>query len=112
MRDAGARVVVVSNWDRSLPGALDQAGLGALVDGVVSSAEVGHAKPAPEPFRAGLELAGVEAAEALFVGDSPETDIEGAQRRGHPRHARGPRRARRRPASSRCARSRRVPSLF
>ena len=82
VRAAGARVVVVSNWDRSLPEALGQAGLGELIDGVVSSAEVGRAKPAPEPFRAGLELAAVEAADALFVGDSPETDIEGAQAAG------------------------------
>jgi len=82
LRAAGVRVVVVSNWDRSLGQALDRAGLGALVDGVVSSAEVGRAKPAPEPFRAGLELAGVEAGDALFVGDSPDTDIEGARAAG------------------------------
>lgn len=82
LRSAGVRVVVVSNWDRSLPTALAQAGLGALVDGVVSSAEVGRAKPAPEPFRAGLELAGAAAGDALFVGDSPDTDIAGARGAG------------------------------
>ncbi|HEX5909308.1 MAG TPA: HAD family hydrolase [Thermoleophilaceae bacterium] len=82
LRGAGARVVVVSNWDRSLGRALDQAGLGGLVDGVVSSAEVGRAKPAPEPFTAGLELAGARAEDALFVGDSPDTDIEGARAAG------------------------------
>ncbi len=82
VRRAGARVVVVSNWDRSLGQALDRAGLGGLVDGVVSSAEVGRAKPAPEPFRAGLELAGAGAQDALFVGDSPDTDIEGARAAG------------------------------
>ncbi|HYI37527.1 MAG TPA: HAD family hydrolase [Thermoleophilaceae bacterium] len=82
VRAAGLGAVVVSNWDRSLAGALDRAGLGDLVDGVVSSAEVGRAKPAPEPFRAGLELAGVPAAEALFVGDSADTDVEGAEAAG------------------------------
>ena len=82
VRSAGLGVVVVSNWDRSLAGALAQAGLGELVDGVVSSAEVGRAKPAPEPFVAGLELAGVPAAEALFVGDSADTDVEGATAAG------------------------------
>ncbi len=79
LRSRGAGVVVVSNWDRSLGAALERAGLGALVDGVVSSAEVGQAKPAPEPFRAGLELAAVSARDALFVGDSPETDVAGAR---------------------------------
>ena len=49
---------------------------------MVSSAEVGRAKPAPEPFRAGLELAGVRGRDALFVGDSPDTDIEGARAAG------------------------------
>ena len=82
LRAAGARVVVVSNWDCSLAQALARAGLGGLVDGVVSSAEVGRAKPAPEPFRAGLDLAGVEAGDALFVGDSPDTDIAGARAAG------------------------------
>lgn len=82
LRAGGIGAVVVSNWDRSLSGALDRAGLGDLVDGVVSSAQVGRAKPAPEPFRAGLELAGVPADDALFVGDSPETDIQGAQAAG------------------------------
>lgn len=79
LRAAGKRLVVVSNWDRSLGAALEQAGLAALVDGVVSSAEVGRAKPAPEPFLAGLDLAGVGAADALFVGDSPGSDVVGAQ---------------------------------
>ena len=64
------------------PTALRQAGLGDLVDGIVSSAEVGRAKPAPEPFRAGLRLAQVPAAGALFVGDSPDTDVAGAEAAG------------------------------
>ncbi len=82
LRARGIRLVVVSNWDRSLSAALAQAGLDGLIDGVVSSAEVGRAKPAPEPFRAGLELAGVVAPDALFVGDSPDTDIAGARDAG------------------------------
>lgn len=82
VRAAGVGAVVVSNWDRSLPAALVQAGLGDLVDGAVSSAEVGRAKPAPEPFLAGLALAGVEADDALFVGDSPDTDVAGAEAAG------------------------------
>jgi putative hydrolase of the HAD superfamily len=74
--------VVVSNWDLSLGRALGQAGLAELVDGAVSSAEVGSAKPAPEPFLAGLALAGVPASAALYVGDSPDTDIAGARGAG------------------------------
>jgi putative hydrolase of the HAD superfamily len=80
--EQGITRVVVSNWDVSLGEGLAGAGLEGLVDGAVSSAEAGAAKPDPAPFAAGLRLAGVEAADALFVGDSPDTDIEGARAAG------------------------------
>ena len=79
LRARGIALVVVSNWDCSLPAVLEEAGLLALVDGVVSSAEAGAAKPDPAPFRAGLELIGAEPSGALHVGDSPEKDVRGAR---------------------------------
>jgi putative hydrolase of the HAD superfamily len=82
LRDRGLRLVVVSNWDCSLPEWLDRAGIGQLVDGSVSSAVVGEAKPAPAVFEAGLRLAGCDAAEALFVGDSLDNDVLGARAAG------------------------------
>jgi len=82
LRSRGLALVVVSNWDCSLPEALAAAELATLVDGVVSSAEAGAAKPDPAPFRRGLELAGVAAEEALHVGDSPENDLAGARAAG------------------------------
>ncbi len=82
LRDRGQRLIVVSNWDCSLPEWLDRAGIGELVDGAVSSAVVGEAKPAPAVFEAGLRLAGCDAAEALFVGDSVENDVLGARAAG------------------------------
>jgi len=82
LRERGLRLVVVSNWDCSLPEWLDRAGLGELVDGAVSSAVVGESKPAPAVFEAGLRLAGCDAAEALFVGDSVENDVIGARAAG------------------------------
>lgn len=82
LRERGLRLVVVSNWDCSLPEWLDRAGIGPLVDGSVSSAVVGEAKPAPAVFEAGLRLAGCDAAEALFVGDSVENDVLGARAAG------------------------------
>jgi HAD superfamily hydrolase (TIGR01549 family) len=62
------RLVVVSNWDTSLPATLDR--LGLELDAVVTSAGVGAAKPDAEPVLEGLRLAGTT--DALFVGDSPE----------------------------------------
>lgn len=85
LRAHGARLVVVSNWDCSLPEWLERTQLGELVDGVVSSAVVGAAKPSPEIFGVALELAGVAAEQAVHVGDSLDSDVEGARRAGiHP----------------------------
>ena len=82
LRSRGLRLVVASNWDCSLPEVLDRAGLAELVDGVVSSAMVGAAKPAPALFEAALAVAGCSAANALHVGDSPSKDVEGASQAG------------------------------
>ncbi|MFN2615938.1 MAG: HAD family hydrolase, partial [Thermoleophilaceae bacterium] len=82
LRARGLRLVVASNWDCSLPRWLERAGLGALLDGAVSSAAVGHAKPAPEVFRRALRVAGAAPEEALHVGDSREADLEGARAAG------------------------------
>lgn len=82
LRKRDIRLVVASNWDCSLPAVLERAGLAQAVDGVVSSAVVGRAKPAPEVFRRALELAGTAAHEALFVGDSLENDVLGARGAG------------------------------
>jgi putative hydrolase of the HAD superfamily len=77
-RAAGARLVVVSNWDVSLHERLEETGLAPLVDGAVASAELGAAKPDPAIFARGLQIAGVEAADAVHVGDSVREDVEGA----------------------------------
>ncbi len=78
LRARGARLVVVSNWDVSLHDALADTGLAPLVDGALSSAEVGARKPDPLIFHRALELAGVAPSEAIHVGDTPEADVEGA----------------------------------
>ena len=82
LRARGIRLVVASNWDCSLPEVLERAGLAPLVDGVVSSAMVGAAKPDPALFEAALRAAGVTAERALHVGDSLSKDVEGASAAG------------------------------
>jgi putative hydrolase of the HAD superfamily len=81
-RERGVRLVVVSNWDVSLHDVLAATGLAPLLDGVVISAELGSAKPAPAIFARALELAGVGAHEAVHVGDSVEHDVAGARAAG------------------------------
>ena len=82
LRERGVRLVVASNWDCSLPSWLERAGLGGLIDGAVSSAVVGEAKPSPAVFLAALAEAGAAPAEALHVGDSVENDVAGARAAG------------------------------
>jgi putative hydrolase of the HAD superfamily len=80
--ELGVARVVVSNWDVSLRGVLDDTGLAPRLDGVVISAEVGAAKPARAIFEHALAVAGVPAAEALHVGDTAEADLAGARAAG------------------------------
>jgi putative hydrolase of the HAD superfamily len=82
VRARGLRVVVVSNWDCSLPEVLEQVGLREHVDAVVTSAVVGAAKPDARIFAAALDAAGCGATEAVHVGDSREHDVEGARSAG------------------------------
>jgi putative hydrolase of the HAD superfamily len=78
LRARGAALVVVSNWDVSLPAVLREVGLEGMVDGVVTSAQVGSPKPGRAIFEAALGLAGVPPERALHVGDSIEHDVHGA----------------------------------
>lgn len=82
LRARGHKLVVVSNWDCSLPDWLGPTGLLELVDGVVTSAGAGAAKPDPAVFRKALELAGVDGAGAVHVGDSLDNDVAGARALG------------------------------
>jgi len=82
LRERGLTLVVASNWDCSLPEWLRPAGILELVDGVVTSAEVGAAKPSPRVFQRALAVAGVDPARALHVGDKLDNDIEGAAAAG------------------------------
>jgi putative hydrolase of the HAD superfamily len=57
---------------------LEQNGLRSLFHATLYSVDVGHAKPRPEIFRAGLAALGVRPEEALHVGDNERTDVGGA----------------------------------
>lgn len=54
------------------------------LDLLIVSEEVGVAKPDPAIFMLALERIGVAATESLFVGDSPEYDLRGAEAAGMP----------------------------
>ncbi len=85
LRARGVRVGLISNtiW----PGDLhreDLAGLGLwqYIEYAVFSGDFGIWKPRPQVFLHVLDHLGVNAAHAVFVGDSPKEDIRGAQQVG------------------------------
>jgi len=82
LRARGLRLVVVSNWDVSVHDVLAVTGLATLIDGTISSAELGSGKPGAAIFRHALTIAGVPAAAAVHAGDSWEADVAGARAAG------------------------------
>ncbi|MHB8491887.1 MAG: HAD family hydrolase [Solirubrobacteraceae bacterium] len=78
IRSLRLRIIAVSNWDVALPNALRAAGLASELDGIVTSAVVGVAKPDAAVFGAALALAGTSAEHAVHVGDSLREDVSGA----------------------------------
>jgi putative hydrolase of the HAD superfamily len=82
LRSAGVRLAVVSNWDCSLRSVLADLGLAGALDAVVVSAEAGAAKPDRRIFETALARVRVRPQNALFVGDSLETDVAGARAAG------------------------------
>jgi len=82
IKQRGLILKVVSNFDSRLFGILRGLGIENFFDSVVISSRAGYAKPAPEIFLAALKPHALQAHDALHVGDSFETDIEGARRAG------------------------------
>ena len=80
--NAGLRVGLISNTQRCLTSFQSHFGLQGLIAGAVSSFEHGRMKPHPSIFEAALARVGVDAADAVMVGDSMRQDIEGALRLG------------------------------
>jgi HAD superfamily hydrolase (TIGR01662 family) len=80
LRAAGLRIGLVSNSSRDVREFAVHHGLD--VDAGISSFHHGHTKPHASIFRAVLDLLGVEAADAVMVGDTISDDIEGARALG------------------------------
>jgi putative hydrolase of the HAD superfamily len=85
----GVPVLVVTNSDGHGEENLRDAGIcqtgpgaGARVSAVIDSTRVGVTKPDPGIFHRALEHAGVNAAEAVHIGDMLSTDVAGARAAG------------------------------
>jgi len=82
LREAGARLAIVSNWDSGLPALLDRLGLASWFDTIVVSHLEGMEKPRPELFLRAVSRLGGTPGDALHVGDMPELDEAGATAAG------------------------------
>jgi putative hydrolase of the HAD superfamily len=78
-------VILVTNATTRLESDVDTLGIAGHVDGIVSSARLGKAKPDPGIYLAAAELAGVPTKSCLFVDDSV-TNTEAARALGMPAH--------------------------
>jgi putative hydrolase of the HAD superfamily len=78
VKEAGLAVGICSNWGWDLDRSLAGTGLEGLCDVAVTSAQAGARKPHPRIFEHAIGRLGVEADEALFVGDSWNADVEGS----------------------------------
>lgn len=80
----GRRLILglISNVDRDITSLLNELGLASLLQVVVTSQDVGFNKPQPEIFREALKQAGVQAAEAIYIGDQYQIDVIGAKKAG------------------------------
>ncbi len=68
-----------THWPRSFHERfLERDGLGGLIDECVYTSEIDWIKPHPEPFQRLCDRLQVEPERALFVGDRPIDDIQGA----------------------------------
>jgi putative hydrolase of the HAD superfamily len=70
---------LLTNLSRDMAPICRQLGLEPYLDFVVTSEEVGSDKPQPPIFLAALERAGVNASEAVHVGDQYKIDVVGAR---------------------------------
>lgn len=82
LRERDIPLAVVSNFDSRLLPLLDALELASCFGAVVCSGAAGAAKPDDAIFSHALAVLGIEASEALHVGDSREADYDGARAAG------------------------------
>jgi len=70
---------LLTNLDKDMNPVCRELGLEPYLDFVVTSGEVGVDKPEPPIFLAALQRAGVNASEAVHVGDQYKLDVIGAR---------------------------------
>lgn len=78
----GWKLGIVSNSEGKLLDILREVGVAHLFDVVIDSGVVGVAKPDPRIFDLALSALGSSRDQAIYAGDVPEVDVEGARAAG------------------------------
>ena len=78
----GRALGVITNFDSRVRDVLRHLGIAPYFRSVILAAEEGVAKPHPGIFRAALRRMRLEEGEAIYVGDDPGNDVEGARAAG------------------------------
>ncbi|MBS7288076.1 MAG: HAD-IA family hydrolase [Candidatus Freyarchaeota archaeon] len=82
LKKAGLKVGVVSrNSRRCVTTSLERLGMSEYVDVIIGREDTAKTKPNPEPILHALKIIGVEADEAIYVGDHPY-DLAAAEAAG------------------------------
>ncbi len=79
LKEQNLTMGLLSNLDRDIKPLCRELGLEPYIDFTVTSGEVGADKPKPPIFLAALQQAGVNASEAIHVGDQYRLDVVGAR---------------------------------
>lgn len=79
LSESGYRLGLISNFERWLEEMLVELEVGHIFDVAVISGIEGVEKPDASIYRRALDKAGVDAARAVHVGDSPGLDVEPAR---------------------------------
>lgn len=84
LRDRGLQATMATSSERqTLKALLVQAGIADLITGEATADDAEESKPAPDIVAAALERSGLDATEAIMVGDTP-FDVESAGKVGVP----------------------------
>ena len=82
LKSRGLILGLISNVEQDMTDTFNNLKLTAWLDIIVTSQDAGSNKPHPEIFREALKRAGVQPAEAIYVGDQYQVDIIGANGAG------------------------------
>jgi putative hydrolase of the HAD superfamily len=79
LKESGLLVGLISNFEEWLEGMLIEMEVARLFDLMVISGKEGVEKPDPAIFQLALDRSGVAADQAVYVGDHPRIDADGAR---------------------------------